>query len=207
MGECAMILKEAYRYMNYLDSLLDSARIYLENPHFITTTKQTHYRTKVNPAAQDETTQLAKPFDAVFTPMQLVDFVVKILEEKENLSAAIATAKKTTPIDMDHAVAMNKKRQEFVKILNSMNYIKGSERVVQGSAYKFNQEGNQTNYFYDIEEVRTIDFDRNDVKGLIKKYTKVCDEISAQLDMLLITTKVQYEPKWDINDTLDDLIG
>ena len=140
-----MILKEAYRYMNYLASLLDSARIYLENPHFITTTKQTHHRTKVNPAAQDETTQLVKPFDAAFTPMQLVDFVVKILEEKEKLSAAIAAAKKTTPIDMDHAVAMNKKRQEFVAVLNSMNHIKGSERVVQGSAYKFNQEGNQTN--------------------------------------------------------------
>ena len=63
MEEHAVILKEAYRYMNYLDSLLDSAKIYLENPHFITTTKQTHYRTKVNPAAQDEVTQLAKPFD------------------------------------------------------------------------------------------------------------------------------------------------
>ena len=201
-----MILKEAYRYMNYLDSLLESANIYLKNPQFITTTKQTHFRTKVNPAAQDETLQLAKPFDATFTPMQLVDFVVKVLEEKERLSAAISEAKKTTPIDMDHSVAMNKKRQEFIATLNAMNYIKGNERVVQGSAYKFNQEGNQTNYFYDIEEVVTIDFDRNDIKGLIRKYTKQCDEISAKLDMLLITTEVNYIPLWDINDTLDDLV-
>ena len=201
-----MILKEAYRYMNYLDSLLESAKIYLENPQFITTTKQTHCRTKVNPNAQDEVIQRPKPFDTTFTPMQLVDFVVKVLEEKEHLSASIAVAKKTTAIDMDHAIAMNKKRQEFVAILNSMNYKKGTERTVQGSAYKFNQEGNQVNYFYDIEEVVTIDFDRNDIKGLIKKYTKVCDEISAQLDMLLITTEVKYEPLWDINDTLDDLI-
>ena len=202
-----MILKEAYRYMNYLDSLLESAKIYLENPQFITTTKQTHYRTKVNPEAQDEVIQRPKPFDAAFTPMQVVDFVVKVLEEKENLSAAIAQAKKTTELDMDHAIAMNKKRQEFVAILNSMNYKKGTERTVQGSAYKFNQEGNQVNYFYDIEEVVTIDFDRNDIKGLIKKYTKVCDEISAKLDMLLITTEVDYEPLWDFNDTLDDLIN
>ena len=201
-----MVLKEAYRYMNYLDSLLNATRVYLTDTDFITNTQQTHYRSKANQEAQDEVIQVPKPYNVTFTPMQLVDFVVKVLAEKEKLSFAIAEAKKTTDLDIDHSIAMNKKKQEFVSILNTMNGVRSTERLAKGSAYKFNQEGNQVNYFYDINEVVTIDFDRNDIKGLIKKYTKECDEVSAKLDLLLLTTEVNYTPIWDINDLLEDII-
>ena len=72
--------------------------------------------------------------------------------------------------------------------------------------YKFNQEGNQVIYHYDIDEVITIDFDRKDIKGLIKKLTKQCDELSIVLDGLLVTTEVDYTPVFDINDSLEDII-
>ena len=141
-----------------------------------------------------------------FTPMQIVDFAVKVLEEKEKLSLAIVTAKKTTKIDIDHSIAMNKKRQEFVSSLNFMNGIKNRETKSRGTDYKFNQEGNQISYYYDIDEIITIDFDRNDIKGLIKKLTKQSDELSITLDGLLITTEVDYIPVLDINDSLEDII-
>lgn len=200
-----MILKEAYRYQNFLERLLYEAESLLTQD-FVTNRKQTHHRKKANPDAEDEVIEAVKKTDFDFTPMQVIDFIVKALEEKEKLSLAITTAKKTTKIDIDHSIAMNKKRQEFVGHLNNMNAIKNKEQKSRGTDYKFNQEGNQVPYYYDIDEVITIDFNRNDIKGLIKKLTKQCDEISITLDSLLITTEVDYTPIWDINDSLEDII-
>ena len=144
--------------------------------------------------------------DMVCSPGGTTIEAVKVLEEKEKLSLAIVTAKKTTKIDIDHSIAMNKKRQEFVSSLNFMNGIKNRETKSRGTDYKFNQEGNQISYYYDIDEIITIDFDRNDIKGLIKKLTKQSDELSITLDGLLITTEVDYIPVLDINDSLEDII-
>ena len=100
----------------------------------------------------------------------------------------------------------NKKRQEFICTLKQMDRVKDREEKSDGVDYKFNQEGNQVIYHYDIDEVITIDFDRKDIKGLIKKLTKQCDELSIVLDGLLVTTEVDYTPVFDINDSLEDII-
>ena len=65
---------------------------------------------------------------------------------------------------------------------NATEIIKAWAETIENAGYFAGIYMNQKNY-------------RNDVKGLIKKYTKVCDEISAQLDMLLITTEVKYIPE------------
>ena len=85
-----MNLKESYRYANYLDSLLRRAYTYLGNTGFVTTTVEEHLRSKSNPDVDDETIEVQKPYDVEFTPNQVIDFVVKVLDEKEKLSDAIA---------------------------------------------------------------------------------------------------------------------
>ena len=202
-----MNLKESYRYANYLDDLLSTAYTYLRNKGFVTTTKQNHLRSKANNEAQDEIIEVQKPYDVEFTPNNVVDFVIKVLNEKETLFNAIADAKAGTEINVDNAIAMNKKKQGFVSILNDMADIKASESIVSGSDYKFNQEGNQVKYFYNIEQSTSIDFDRTDVRNLIKKYLKETDEISAKLDLIEITTQVDFVPKWDINEKFEELVG
>lgn len=202
-----MNLKESYRYANYLDGLLSTAYTYLRNKGFVTTTKQNHLRSKANNEAQDEIIEVQKPYDVEFTPNNVVDFVIKVLNEKETLFNAIADAKAGTEINIDNAIAMNKKKQGFVSILNGMADIKASESIVSGSDYKFNQEGNQVKYFYNIEQSTSIDFDRTDVRNLIKKYLKETDEISAKLDLIEITTQVDFIPKWDINEKFEELVG
>lgn len=202
-----MNLKESYRYMNYLDKLLYSAQNYLSSKDFITTTKQEHLRQKANSDAENETVKVQKPYDVEFTPMDIVNFVVKVLSEKETLSSAITNAKKSTEIDIDHSVAMNKKRQEFVSKLSYMANLKNSEKKSRGTDYKINPiDGNQMSYYYDVNEVTTIDFDRTDIKGLVKKFTKECDDISAKLDKIQIDTEVDFNPTWDISDSLEDAI-
>lgn len=203
-----MNLKESYRYANYLDNLLNTAYRYLQNKGFVTSTKQNHLRSKANSEATDEIIEVQKPYDVEFTPNEVINFVVDVIAEKELLANAIAKAKAGTEINIDNAVALNKKKQAFIGVLNGIVNIKPSEKITQGTDYKFNQQdGNQIRYYYNIEETTTIDFDRNDVKSLIKKYSKECDDISAKLDSIEINTIVDHDPKFDINDTFEDLVG
>ena len=53
---------------------------------------------------------------------------------------------------------------------------------------------------------RLLDYDRNIVKALAKKLAKETDEVSTKLDQLELTTLVDHEPKYDMNDTLEDIV-
>ena len=201
-----MNLKESYRYANYLDSLLNTSYTYLRNKGFVTTTKENHLRSKANVDAQDEIVEVQKPFDVDFTPNQVIDFVVDVLAEKEALVDAIANAKACAEINIDNAIAMNKKKQGFVNILSNLANIKPSEKQRNGSDYKFNAEGNQVQYYYTVVETVGIDYDRKSVRALSKKLLKETDEISAKLDAIEINTILDFEPLFDVNETFEECI-
>lgn len=201
-----MNLKESYRYANYLDDLLNKASSYLRNDKFVTTTKQEHLRSKVNSEATDEVIDVKKPYDVEFTPNDVIDFAVKVLAEKEKLADAIAIAKANAEINIDTAIALNKKKQYFANTLEALSNIKPRQRTTSGKAYRFNINNEQVPYTYDIEETTTIDFDRNDVRNLVKKYLKETDEISAKLDAIEINTQVVFECSWDVNDSFEDIV-
>lgn len=201
-----MNLKESYRYANYLDDLLNKASSYLRNDKFVTTTKQEHLRSKVNSEATDEVIDVQKPYDVEFTPNDVINFTVKVLAEKEKLADAIAIAKANAEINIDTAIALNKKKQYFANTLEVLSNIKPRQRTTSGKAYRFNINNEQVPYTYDIEETTTIDFDRNDVRNLVKKYLKETDEISAKLDAIEINTQVVFECSWDVNDSFEDIV-
>ena len=202
-----MNLKESYRYANYLDGLLSTAYAYLRNKGFVTTIVEEHLRKQSNPDVENETIEVQKPFDVEFSPNDVIDFVVKVITEKEKLSDAIAKAKNTTDINIDNAISMNKKKQAFVSVLNGIADIKPSEIKTTSKSYKFDINGEQKPYVYDVNRKTSINFDRNDVRNLIKKYLKETDEISAKLDLIEITTQVDFTPTWDVNEKFDELVG
>lgn len=203
-----MVLKEAYRYQKFLAGLIHSAEYYLYKKEFVTTVEQYHERKKSNPDAENETVQKENPTKSSvdFSVNDLLRFIPELLEEKENLSIAINKAKNTTEIDIDASLSMNKQKQEFIRVLNDMNSKKSCEKTITGKGYKFNVNNEQVPYIYDVVEKTTIDFDRNTVKALIKKYSKETDHVSTMLDRIVLTTQVDFEPKYDINDTLEELL-
>lgn len=201
-----MNLKEAFRYQNFLDELLGTAYSYLNNKNFVVSTVETHLKSQVNPDAKDEVIEVQKPYDVEFTPNELIDFVVKVVNEKEKISNIISDAKMRTEIDIDVAIALNKKKQGFARVLQSLSNIKSGEKVKNASDYKFNTDGNQVSYYYKINEVTKIDFNRNDVRGLYKKLLKETDEVSAKLDSILINTELDFNPSWDINDSFEECV-
>ena len=125
--------------------------------------------------------------------------------EKDILSKAISKSKSDASIDIDAATSSNKDRQAFIRRLRYMSDMKSYEKVSEGSGYKLNNEGNQVPYMYDIKKVTSINFDRNKVKKLIKSLSELCDKVSAEIDRVLITQEVEFEPKWSLTDTLEEI--
>lgn len=201
-----MILKEAFRYQNYLTSLFSQATSYLSREDFITTTTQKHNRTMVNPEAQDEDIVVPKVFNVDYKPNDLIDFVVKLIDEKQKLSNAITDAKKSLDMDIDAAMSMNKTKQDFISVLRRMASIKSTESEKEGTSYKFNNDGDQVSYRYPVKEVKAIDYNRNTVKGLISKYKKETDQISTTRDRIDIMTDVDYTPVWEVDTPLEDIL-
>lgn len=202
-----MNLKESYRYANYLDALFNRAMNYLLDDNFITVTIEKHLRSKVDKDASDENIIPLKQFKIDYTPNALIEFVVDVVDEKSRLTDAIAAAKATTEINIDSSISINKLKQNFVKTLKFMDSFKTTEKQDQGADYRFNVNNEQVRYFYPIIKETTIDFDRNVVKKLIKKYLKDTDDVSSKLDEITINTVVDFTPKYDVNESFEDAIA
>lgn len=200
-----MNLKEAFRYMNFLENLMYEGFTFLDTEEFVTRTKEIHLRSKTNPDIEDEVIEDANPSEVDFNANTVIYLEEEILKERESLSKAISKAKQKSKIDIDLAIASNKKRQAFIGMLRELGKTKSSERIVKESGYKFNSEGNQVSYVYDVKKITTIDFDRNKVKKLIKTLSEQCDKVSCDIDRNMLNTEVEFEPKWALTDTIEDI--
>lgn len=201
-----MVLKEAYRYMNHLNSLITEAELHLYEPAFTTKKKETHKKSAAISSEKDEVIENVNLYDVPFSVADVIDFIVEALNQKSLLSHAITEAKKNTPIDINDGISINKTTQEFINILNMLGKKKPSERTVKQVGYTFNAEGNQVPYKYDVDEVTSINYDRKVVKKLAKKLSSECDAVSTNLDAIEIETIVDYSPIWDLSDSLEDIL-
>ena len=201
-----MYLKEAFRYQNYLNELISATTSYLNGGQYTTKTVQEHLRKKANPDAENETIDLSAERALAYTANQMVDFLQHLIDEKQKLTKAISEAKKGCSIDIDAEVANNRIRQSVAATLSRMGNMKPSERMTRAYAYKYNAEGNQVQYAYEVKEVTTIDFDRNKVKGISKKLIQCADEASTAIDKAMVELAVDYNPNYSVNDSFEDAI-
>lgn len=201
-----MYLKEAFRYQNYLNELISATTSYLTTGQYTTKTVQEHLRKKANPDAENEVIDLTAERTLTCTANQMVDFLQHLIDEKQKLTKAISDAKKNCGIDIDAEVANNRIRQSVAATLSRMGNMKPTERMTRAYAYKFNAEGNQVQYAYEVKEVTTIDFDRNKVKGISKKLIQCADEASTAIDKAMVELAVDYNPNYSVNDSFEDAI-
>jgi len=199
-----MNLKESFRYQNFLDENMKEAKYsLLESEHCLTTTK-THQRNKANSEAEDITEVVE--VDEFFPNDAVLAFMVWLVAEREKLTTAINNAKASLDFCLDAAVEANKFRQNVSGAVQSMLRFVATKRIEKGRDYKFNVEGNQTTYYYDIETTTKEAFDRAKSKTIMRELITKADEISAKIDMAMINTKVDYKPQFDVNDTFEDVM-
>ena len=102
-----MNLKEAFRYQNKLQALMDEAQSILGCDANITKVESTHLRRKVMPEAEDETVCAMPETEYYEQITQIAQFLMFLLGEKAALSAAIRKAKDALELDMDSEVSLN----------------------------------------------------------------------------------------------------
>ena len=87
-----------------------------------------------------------------------------------------------------------------------MNDQRSSEQLITdgGTGYRFNMDGNHTVYRYDVRKVTTINFDRKEIRSLLSHLNQASDQISTKIDLCLVTTEVDYQPPFDVNDSFSE---
>lgn len=196
-----MNLKEAFRYQNKLQTLMDEAQDILSCDANVTKVENTYLRHKVMAEAQDETVLIAPETEYYEQITGVAQFLLYLLEEKGKLFAAIRKAKDALDVDMDSEVSLNAARQSLARTFKWMNDLRSSEQTIPngGTGYRFNAEGNQISYRCDVRRVTTINYDRNVIRRALGKLNKLADETSTKLDLCLVTSTVEYEPPFDVN--------
>lgn len=200
-----MNLKEAFRFQNKLQSMMDEAQSILGSTANITKVQNTYLRKKVMPEAENETTIDAPATEYSEQITLVAEFLLHLLSEREKLSVAIFQAKAglNLPAGLDGEVSLNSKRQEVAGLFRRMAGLRSSEVLIPngGTGYRFNNEGNQVSYRCDVKRVTTINFDRNKIRKMCGDLSKKSDEVSASLDSVLVNTQVEYTVPFDVNDT------
>ena len=199
-----MNLRESFQYMNFLDGKLEEIEWKLRDTKNVVTIKETHMKSASNPNFQDEDKTIEP--DIEFEAVQLIDFMDVIMKEKTKLSIAIHEAKNKAEVNLDHAISLNKAKQKQAIILKRLIDLKTKEEERRETAYMINNEGNQVPFYYPVKRVATINYDRNKVKARYKAIKKECDEMSTLIDKIQINTEVVFDPKWDVSDTLEDML-
>ena len=200
-----MNLKEAFRYQNFLDKNLSKAYFELTNPEKALEIEKRHLRSVANSDAKDVVekvdSELIAPND------DIVAFVYWLVLEKQKLSEAIFKAKSTLDFCLDAALETNKMRQNAADAVKKMLDFKGSVKMDKGKDYKFNAEGNQMAYCYDIEVTRKEAYNRNSTKSSYKNLISTSDEVSSQIDLAMVNSVVDYNPVFDVNDSFEDIMS
>ena len=203
-----MNLKEAFRYQNKLQRLMDEGCCILRRDQNVVKVANTTLLHKVNPEAQDETTLELPETEYAGQSTEIAVLLMFLLGEREKLSAAIRAAKQRMDMDFDGEVSLNAKRQEIAGVLRHMGEIRASENLYPGAGvgYQFNAEGNQVSYRCDLKKVTTINFDRRRIRAFATGLNRKADEVSTELDKRMVITGVDYEAPFDVNDTFADVL-
>ena len=205
-----MNLKEAFRMQKALSRLMEEAASYLDDTDNIMTVTEKHLRSKVVPEQADESVDCSEKSRMAYNPMTVLRAWHALMEEKERLGRAITAAKTAIPLNFDTAAEENKARRRFLQTLAHMAEQRSESRRKRGAGkgYVFNKDGNQTPYCYDIEVVKTIDYDRNAVRRMQEALAKTAADTSRAIDDALVRTEVDFALQLPIPEsTLNDDLG
>lgn len=200
----AMVLREAFRYQNFIESILGAAERFLAQNDNIMKVVENHNCSKAQPSVEDFIKEHERTIDV--SPDTVIDFYISVFKEREALSRAINDAKVQHCPDMDMELSLNKTRQRIAGRLKQVSSNKPTKSVTRGSAFCFNNEGNQVQFYYDINVESEPDFNRQNVKKIVKEITEESDTISTRLDYYLSNVPVNFEKSFDMNETFEELI-
>lgn len=204
----SMVLKEAFRYQNYLDTILNNVMYYLESESNVMEIIEDHQRTKAWTEATDEKKSNVEDRKIQIPVDTIIAFAIDVYKEKEALSKKINSAKLQHCSTMDLDIFLNKTRQQILCTLKRMNSNRDKKYVKHGagSGYCFNSEGNQVMYRYDIAYDSKASFKRKEVKKIISDLFGESNKVSNTIDYWRTTIPVDHVPKYDGESSMEELL-
>ena len=197
-----MILKEAFRYQNYLSQLKSELLRFLRNSDNVLEVVNEHRFSVANKEKNDEVEITKSQYD-INKVIKLID---KIVDEKIAVTNAISEAKKNCTIDIDALLEINKFKTDIADTLKFINSFESNEIKSTGTDYKFNANGEQLSYRYPLIQKSSINFDRKMTKGMLNTLTSDSTKVSNEIDLINVTLEVNFEPSWDIDTRLDEIL-
>lgn len=199
-----MNLKESFRYQNFLDKLMRAASDSIQSRDHCLKVTRLHHHKQVNAEADD--VEETKEVDDFFPNDDVIKLMQWLVIEREKLTKAISVAKASINFDIDAAVETNKFRQTVNASIKGMLRYTPTKRLEQGRGYKFNVEGNQMPYVYEIEVISKEFYDKDNAKKIMRSVISDADKVSAEIDSAMINTEVAYEPRFDVNESFEDVM-
>lgn len=200
-----MNLKESFRYQNYLDRLMTSASTSLTTRDHCVKTVKKHLKSNANPDAADNEEVVVR--EEFFNNDDVIGFMLWLIDERKRLTEAINDAKDKIDFDLDATIEANKFRQSVGNSIGLMLKYIPVTRVTSATDYKFNVEGNQMPYVYNVEIVESDDYDRVAAKKTLRDIRIAADKNSAEVESAMVNTVVDYEPRFDVNDSFEDVMA
>ena len=199
-----MNLKDAFRYQKFLNKLSEDAICSIINRVNCLRTTKTHKRSLVKPDADDYTETIAN--ENPFIVDDLIAFMKELSIEKECLTCQINIAKNSCDFDIDSLIETNKIKQNMCKAIKTALGITPLSYTEKAKDYKFDINGTQIPYYYDVEidEERTFDGDK--AKTIMKNAIADCDKTSKLIEKMMINTEVNYPATYDVNDDFVDIV-
>lgn len=209
-------IKEAGRYANFLHRNIDLLKNFLINDTLIYNTREEHLKSKVLKNESDEIKLIEEKSDLNISLEDAVHLIDLLINKKMELSMAINNAKAETLVDwvengeklpLDTAIEYSKNLRSFaISPLEDLTLNRSEEYIKDGIGYLINNEGNQSQYRYEIKVIKKINYDRNIVKDLYKKTLNKADLLSAAIDKAMLKKSIDFEMEYNIHDSLEDLI-
>lgn len=200
-----MNLKESFRYQNFLDKMMRDACYSIQSSDHAFTVTKVHNKTKANPDAID-LSEVVEVDD--FAPNDdVIRFMQWLIEEREKLTKAISAAKVAVGFDIDAAIETNKFRQAANTAVKRMLAHRAINRTERGQDYKFNAEGNQMPYYYEIEVTSTEAYSKAASKEFMRSVIANADKASADIDSAMINSTVDYIARFDVNESFEDVMA
>lgn len=214
-----MNLKEAFAYMNFVSTLMKTAggllnplpplvdvRVNTVENYLFNVRKVLRY-SEVNPGMEDSEMDVEYSHSYAVTSDELIRFLDEARLERKRCSEAIITAKRELPKDLDLEVSLNKERHELITRYRSLLALRNNRKETMETSYKFDIDGRQTAYNVPATYISTISFDRDIIRSRMEELSKEAKASSTWIDKALITTEVDFVPRWNTSDEFEAIVA
>ena len=214
--QIAISLKESFRTLVYIDKTISSLTSYLSNKNNSISVIESHLKEKSNPEAKNEeldTTTIKEYPDA--STVDIINLVKNLIAEKTKLEISVELAKRDIVIEtkdnknlsLDSAISNAKQSRNLANVLNSLINIKTDEKKTVAQGFKFNINGEEVPYRYDVVITKTINFDRNIVSDNYKSLLEKADKLSISIEKAMMEEIVEYEFPYSVHDSVADVVS